>query len=101
MLSGPICLQVPMESVSLGPVSVIIIMLCDVGGAWCAGGVAGSAAELIAQERAALSNIHAMLSALESQQRSLLSSLHAKEVCCCAIYLPSSILLRNRTLFEG
>lgn len=47
-----------------------------------AGGVAGSAAELITQERAALSNIHAMLESLESQQRSLLSSLHAKQVCC-------------------
>ncbi|CAL8464577.1 g4112 [Coccomyxa elongata] len=43
------------------------------------GGVAGSAAELITQERAALSNIHAMLESLESQQRSLLSSLHAKQ----------------------
>ncbi|EIE19150.1 hypothetical protein COCSUDRAFT_67986 [Coccomyxa subellipsoidea C-169] len=43
------------------------------------GGVAGNAAELIVQERAALSNIHAMLATLESQQRSLLSSLHAKE----------------------
>ncbi|BDA49546.1 probable protein BLISTER at N-terminal half [Coccomyxa sp. Obi] len=43
------------------------------------GGVAGSAAKLITQERAALSNIHAMLESLESQQRSLLSSLQAKQ----------------------
>ena len=45
--------------------------------------MAGNAAELIVQERAALSNIHAMLATLELQQRSLLSSLHAKEVGCC------------------
>lgn len=45
-----------------------------------AGGVAGDASALIKQERATLSNIYALLEALQQQQQSLLSTVDAKEV---------------------
>jgi hypothetical protein len=67
-----------------------------------AGGVAGTASSVIREERATLTNIHALLEALHQQQHTLLADVDSKEVraalfilqtlpCCCKRLDPSTV----------